>query len=242
MADQTTQTTQTRPQPKIVTRTEWMKQREKMLAAEKAFTHERDALSARRREMPWMKIDTDYVFEGQDGPQSLKDLFNGRRQLIVYHLMFAPEWEWACKSCSFWADQFDGAILHLHARDTSFVAISRAPLDKLARQAKRLGWTFPWLSAQKNRFAYDMGFSFEAGDTEGVYNFGKKPHPNMTDLPGFSVFILGDDGEVYQTYNVQGRGQDITNGTYNLLDFTALGRNEDGLPHTMAWVKLHDEY
>src|SRR5262245_23036843 len=183
MADQATQ-----PKPKIVSRKEWMKQREAMLAAEKDLTHRRDALSAKRREMPWTKIEQDYVFEGPDGPLTLRELFNGRGQLIVYHLMFVPEWEWACKSCSFWADQFDGSIPHLHARDTSFVSISRAPLAKLERQAKRLGWSFPWYSAEKNRFAYDMGFSFAPDDHDAIYNFGKKPHPGMTDLPGFTVF------------------------------------------------------
>jgi predicted dithiol-disulfide oxidoreductase (DUF899 family) len=228
-------------QAKIVDRKEWMKQREALLAAEKAFTKERDALSARRREMPWVKVDKGYTFEGPDGEVSLSDLFNGRGQLIVYHLMFAPEWEWACKSCSFWADQFDGAVPHLNARDTSFVAISRAPLAKLERQAKRLGWKFPWVSAEKNRFAFDFGFSFEPGAKDGLYNF--RPVPGtMTDLPGFTMFSKGEDGQIYQTYNVQGRGQDITNGAYNMLDMTAKGRDEDSLPNSMAWVKLHDEY
>lgn len=168
---------------RIATQEDWLKAREALLVQEKAFTHERDALSARRREMPWLKIEQDYVFEGPDGRKSLEDLFDGRSQLIVYHLMFAPEWDWACKSCSFWADQFDGAIPHLRARDTSFVAISRAPLEKLQRQAQRLGWTFPWLSAAKNPFAYDMGFSFEADAKDAVYNFNKLPRPGMTDLP-----------------------------------------------------------
>ena len=227
---------------RIATQEDWLKQREALLAAEKAFTHERDRLSARRREMPWLKIEKDYVFEGVDGAKSLADLFDGRGQLIVYHLMFAPEWEWACKSCSFWADQFDGSIPHLRARDTSFVAISRAPLEKLQRQAKRLGWEFPWLSAAKNRFAYDMGFSFEPDAKDAVYNFGKLPKPGATDLPGFSIFTREPDGQIYKTYNVQGRGQDITNAAYNLLDFTAKGRDEDHLPFTMSWVKLHDEY
>jgi predicted dithiol-disulfide oxidoreductase (DUF899 family) len=228
-------------QHRIVGKAEWLKQREALLAAEKDFTHQRDALSAKRREMPWVKIDKDYVFDGPEGKASLADLFSGRGQLIVYHLMFAPEWEWACKSCSFWADQFDGAIPHLNARDTSFAAISRAPLEKLQRHAKRLGWTFPWLSAASNPFAFDFGFSFEPDAKDGVYNF--RPVPGrMTDLPGFTVFSKGADGAVYQTYNVQGRGQDITNGAYNLLDFTAKGRNEDSLPSTMQWVKLHDEY
>ena len=226
----------------VVNRKEWMAQREALLETEKAFTRQRDALSARRREMPWLKIDQDYWFEGPEGEVALSELFNGRSQLIVYHLMFAPEWEWACKSCSFWADQFDGAIAHLNARDTSFVAISRAPLEKLQRHARRLGWKFPWYSAAKNRFAFDFGFSFEPDAKDAVYNFDKLPRPGMTDLHGFTVFSKGPDGAAYQTYNVQGRGQDITNGAYNLLDHTAKGRDEDGLPFSMQWVRLHDEY
>ncbi|MEO7385714.1 MAG: DUF899 family protein [Gammaproteobacteria bacterium] len=227
---------------KVVSRQEWMAQREALLAAEKSFTRERDALSASRREMPWLRIDEDYVFAGPDGPVSLVQLFDGRGQLIVNHLMFAPDWEWACKSCSFWADQFDGALPHLRARDTSFAAISRAPVAKLQRQAKRLGWHFPWVSAEKNRFAYDFGFSFApVANGDEVYNFRPLPRP-MTDLPGFSLFSRGPDGGIYQTYNIQGRGQDIINGAYNLLDFTAKGRDESGLPASMHWVRLHDEY
>jgi predicted dithiol-disulfide oxidoreductase (DUF899 family) len=229
-------------QATIVDRTEWLKQRAALLTAEKAFTKERDALSARRRQMPWVKVGQRYRFDAPDGQLSLEDLFDGRGQLIVYHLMFAPEWDWACKSCSYWADQFDGAVPHLHARDTSLVAISRAPLEKLARHARRLGWKFPWYSAQHNRFAYDFGFSFEPDAQNAVYNFGPLPHPGMTDLPGFSVFAKGDDGLIYHTYSVQGRGQDITNGAYNMLDFTPKGRDEDKLPFTMQWVRYHDDY
>jgi predicted dithiol-disulfide oxidoreductase (DUF899 family) len=229
---------------KIVNRKEWMAQREALLEAEKAFTRERDALSARRREMPWLKIEQSYVFDGPNGEVSLDGLFDGRGQLIVYHLMFPPEWEWACKSCSYWADQFDGAIPHLRARDTSFVAISRAPLEKLQRHAKRLGWKFPWLSAEKNRFAYDFGFSFEPetlASGKALYNF-RPATGSETERPGFTMFSKGSDGAIYQTYNVQGRGQDITNGAYNMLDFTAKGRDEGSLPFSMQWVRLHDEY
>jgi predicted dithiol-disulfide oxidoreductase (DUF899 family) len=231
-------------QPKIVNRSEWMAQREALLAAEKAFTHERDALSARRRQMPWVKVEETYVFDGPDGKVSLDELFNGRGQLIVYHFMFAPESEWGCKSCSYWADQFDGAIPHLNARDTSFVAISRAPLEKLQLHAKRLGWRFSWLSSRANRFSYDFGFSFEpekVASGQAMYNFRPAP-PSPADLPGFSIFSKGPDGAIYQTYNIQGRGQDIINGAYNLMDFTAKGRDEDGLPFSMQWVRLHDEY
>ncbi len=226
---------------RIASRDAWMAQREALLADEKAFTRERDALSARRRAMPWLKIDSDYVFDGPAGKVALSELFDGCSQLIVYHFMFAPEQDYGCKSCSFWADQFDGAIPHLRARDTAFVAISRAPLEKLTRQAQRLGWKFPWVSANENRFAYDFGFSFEPDSQDAVYNFRKLTKPNP-DLPGFTIFAKGPDGTIYQTYNIQGRGQDIINAAYNMLDFTAKGRDEDALPHSMNWVRYNDAY
>ncbi len=231
-------------QPRTVTREEWLAQRNALLQAEKDFTKARDALSAKRREMPWVRMDEDYVFDGPEGRIALKDLFDGRSQLIVYHFMFAPEWEWGCKSCSFWADQFDGAIPHLNARDTSFVAISRAPLEKLKRHADRLGWKFRWLSSASNRFNFDFAVSFDPdamAKGEATYNYRKQPVP-MTDLQGFSVFVKDRDGAVYHTYSGFGRAQDITNTTYNWLDMTPAGRGEKGLPFSMQWVKLHDEY
>ena len=228
--------------PTIVTREEWLEARRALLAEEKRFTEKRDALTEQRRAMPWVKLDANYVFDGPNGPVNLADLFGGRSQLVVYHFMFAPEAEWGCKSCSFWADHFDGAIPHLNARDTSFVAISRAPVEKLQRQAARLGWSFPWVSSGANSFNYDFAVSFEP-DAEGkaVYNYQKQPVP-FKDLQGVSVFAKGADGAIYHTYSTYGRGQDIINGAYNILDMTPKGRDEAGLPFTMAWVRLHDEY
>jgi predicted dithiol-disulfide oxidoreductase (DUF899 family) len=227
---------------RIASREEWLKARLALLAAEKDFTKQRDALTAKRRAMPWMKVDRDYVFKAPTGSVSLADLFAGRSQLLVYHFMFAPEAEWGCKSCSFWADQFDGAIPHLNARDTSFVAISRAPVEKLQRQAKRLGWKFPWVSSGGTTFNYDFAVSFEPdAKGEAVYNYEKRPVP-FKDLQGFSVFAAGDDGSIYHAYSTYGRGQDITNGAYNMLDMTPKGRDEDSLPFSMHWVRYHDEY
>ncbi|RYG36324.1 MAG: DUF899 domain-containing protein [Burkholderiales bacterium] len=225
---------------RISTREDWMAERRKLLAAEKEFTKQRDALSERRRAMPWVKIETDYVFDAPTGPVKLADLFAGRSQLVVYHFMFAPNNEWGCKSCSFWADHFDGEIPHLNARDTSFVAISRAPLEKLQRQAKRLGWKFPWVSSGNTTFNYDFAVSFDdPSDPTNEYNYTKSklPHP---DLPGYSVFVRGQDGEIYHTYSTFARGIDLNNGTYNVLDMTPQGRNEG--PQIMSWVKFHDEY
>lgn len=227
---------------RVATREEWLAARAELMAAEKAFTKQRDDLNAKRRTMPWVKLDKDYVFDGPNGQVGLERLFDGRSQLIVYHFMFAPESEWGCKSCSFWADHFDGAIAHLNARDTSFVAISRAPIDKLQRQAKRLGWNFPWVSSGKSTFNYDFNVSFEP-DAEGkaIYNYERRQVP-MKDMQGMSVFAKGSDGAIYHTYSTYGRGQDLVNGAYNMLDLTPKGRDEDSLPFTMAWVKLHDEY
>ncbi len=227
---------------KVATREEWLKARTSLLAAEKEFTHQRDALSARRRAMPWVKIDKDYVFDAPTGPVKLSDLFAGRSQLVVYHFMFAPEAEIGCKSCSFWADHFDGAIPHLNARDTSFVAISRGPIAKLQRQAKRLGWKFPWVSSGGNTFNYDFAVSFEPdANGEALYNYEKQKVP-FKDLQGVSIFVKSEDGAIYHAYSTYGRGQDILNGAYNILDMTPKGRDEDELPYPMAWVKLHDEY
>jgi predicted dithiol-disulfide oxidoreductase (DUF899 family) len=229
-------------QPAVVTREEWLKARRALLAEEKQFTEQRDALTEKRRAMPWVKLEQGYIFDGSDGPVSLDDLFNGRSQLVVYHFMFAPEAEWGCKSCSFWADHFDGAIPHLNTRDTSFVAISRAPIEKLQRQASRLGWSFPWVSSGRSSFNYDFAVSFETdADGQAVYNYEKQTVP-FKDLQGVSVFVKGADGAIYHSYSTYGRGQDIINGAYNILDMTPKGRDEAGLPFTMAWVKLHDEY
>lgn len=225
---------------RIATREDWLAERRKLLAAEKDFTKQRDALSERRRSMPWVKIDKDYVFDAPTGPVSLSDLFAGRSQLVVYHFMFAPNNDWGCKSCSFWADHFDGEIPHLNARDTSFVAISRAPLEKLQRQANRLGWKFPWVSSGKTSFNYDFAVSFDdPSDPENEYNYTKTRVPH-SDLPGYSVFVRGSDGEIYHTYSTFSRGIDLNNGTYNVLDMTPIGRNEGA--QIMSWVKFHDEY
>lgn len=226
----------------VATREDWLVARAELMAAEKAFTKGRDELNAQRRTMPWVKLEKEYVFDGPNGPVSLNDLFEGRRQLIVYHFMFTPDWEWGCKSCSFWADHFDGAIPHLHARDTSFAAISRASIEKLQRHAGRLGWKFPWVSSGNSTFNFDFDVSFEPdADGKATYNYAKRQVP-AKDMQGMSVFAKGADGAIYHTYSTYGRGQDIINGAYNMLDLTPKGRDEDSLPFTMAWVKLHDEY
>jgi predicted dithiol-disulfide oxidoreductase (DUF899 family) len=229
---------------RIVSHEEWLEARKDLLAEEKAFTHARDALSAKRRALPWVKIEKPYRFEGPQGPLSLGALFAGKRQLVIQHFMFAPDWEKPCKSCSFWADGFNGIAPHLAARDTAFVAVSRAPVDKLEALKRRMGWTFPWVSSGDGDFNYDFAVSFRDEDLAAgtaTYNYAAK-QGSMKDLPGVSAFIRGEDGAVYHTYSCFARGLDILNPAYNLLDVTALGRHEEGLTFPMSWVKLHDEY
>jgi len=226
----------------VVSQADWLKAREQLLAREKEFTRLRDALSARRRELPWVKIDKDYRFEGREGVVSLADLFGDRKQLVVYHLMFAPDWDKPCKSCSFWADGYNGTVPHLAARDTRLVAVSRAPPPKLQATAERMGWTFPWY-ASDGEFGHDFGAVFRDDEiASGAVSYNYRMQPiKMHDLPGFSAFVR-EDGAIYHTYSCYSRGLDMMNPAYQLLDLTALGRQEEGLPNPMAWVRRHDEY
>jgi predicted dithiol-disulfide oxidoreductase (DUF899 family) len=225
----------------VATREEWLSARKALLAEEKEFTRARDALSAKRRELPWVRIDKPYRFEGPEGTLSLSDLFGPNRQLIVQHFMFAPEWEKPCKSCSFWADGYNGIVAHLAQRDTAFVAVSRAPIEKLEARKRQMGWTFPWVSSGNGDFNYDFAVSFREGQADGAtYNYQPKQGA-MTDLPGMSAFVKVDRA-VYHAYSCFARGLDLLNSAYNYLDLTPLGRQEDGLPFPMSWVKLRDEY
>ncbi|MGI9418895.1 MAG: DUF899 domain-containing protein [Geminicoccaceae bacterium] len=227
---------------KLVTREDWLLERKALLEREKAFTRERDALTEARRALPMVAIDRAYVFETEDGPQSLADLFDGKRQLVVYHFMYGPDWQQACASCSFWSDHFNGIDIHLAARDTAFVVISNAPLATLLAYRARMGWTFKWVSAGKTTFGQDFGVSFhdEAAMNSTGYNYGRKPY--ASENPGLSVFFKLPDGVVAHSYSTYGRGLDILNTAYHLLDMTPKGRDEDGLSHGMAWVRRHDEY
>lgn len=229
--------------PKIVSKEEWLTARKALLAKEKAFTKERDALSAARREMPMVKLAKDYTFEGEKGSARLRDLFGTKRQLAVYHFMFDPSWEEGCKSCSLVADHFERSTIHLAARDVSFVAISRAPLAKISAFQKRMGWSFPWLSSEKSDFNYDFGVSFRPEDkVDGMvsYNYGLTKFPS-SEAPGLSIF-LKDGDDVFHTYSTYARGLDILVGAYNYLDLMPLGRQEADLPYGMAWVRHRDKY
>jgi predicted dithiol-disulfide oxidoreductase (DUF899 family) len=228
----------------VVSREKWIAAREQLLAKEKEFTRLRDQLSERRRALPWERVEKDYVFEGPKGKETLAQVFDGRSQLVVYHFMFAPEAEVPCKSCSFWADNFNGIIAHLNQRDVTFVAISRAPLPKLQAFAKRLGWSFTWLSSGGNDFNYDYNVSFRPGDAgKGGASYNYRPtETTMADLPGISVFSRDAEGQVFHTYSCYARGLDMMNTAYHYLDLVPKGRDETELPHTMSWVKFRDLY
>jgi len=227
----------------VVSEAEWLVARKDLLTREKEFNHQRDALSKARRSLPWVKIDKEYVFDGPDGKETLADLFDGRSQLIVYHFMFGPDWEEGCKSCSYLADQFDGANWHLPQRDVTLVAISRAPLSKLEPYKKRMGWRFKWLSSQGNDFNLDYHVSFTKEDEvrgNVYYNYGMGEFIS-DELPGLSVFYKNEDGKIFHTYSTYARGLDILVGTYNFLDLVPKGRNENP-ESTMDWVRRHDQY
>ena len=228
---------------KIVAPAEWLEARKALLAREKEFNRLRDDLSRRRRELPWERVEKTYLFDGPDGKESLADLFDGRSQLIVYHFMYGPDWEAPCKSCSFWADNFNSIIPHLNARDVTLIAVSRAPLKDFAAFKQRLGWTFKWVSSFENDFNRDYHVSFtpeELERGENLYNY--KPQNRLgPEQPGVSVFYKDDDGSIYHTYSSYSRGIDMLNGTYHYLDIVPKGRNESG-PHKMSWVRFHDEY
>jgi len=222
-------------EPTVASREEWLSARLDLLQAEKELTRRRDELSRQRRALPWVRIDKTYQFDSADGPRSLPDLFDGRSQLLVYHFMFGPDWDEGCPSCSFWADNFDGIGVHLAHRDVTFLAVSRAPLDRLMAYRSRMGWTFPWVSSLGSDFNMDFGVSEAA-----TYNYVPAASPEE-ELPGLSAFAQRD-GEVFHTYSCYSRGIDAFNGAYQLLDLTPKGRDESGLPHSMAWVHRHDAY
>ena len=228
----------------IVSQEQWLAARKALLAKEKEFTHARDQLSAARRELPWVKISKNYVFDDPAGKQTLADLFDGRSQLIVYHFMLGPNWVQGCPSCSYLADHFDGAIPHLAQRDVTMLAISRAPLAEIEAYKKRMGWKFKWLSSFGSDFNHDFHVSFtpeEKATGRVEYNYTAGAFPSE-EAPGISVFTKNAAGDIFHTYSAYARGLDILIGAYNLLDLAPKGRDEDALPWSMAWVKRHDEY
>ena len=215
--------------PPVVSQEEWLTARKDFLTKEKAFTRQRDALSAERRMLPMVKIDKEYVFDGPDGKASLLDLFDGRRQLIVGHFMFDPSWDDGCPSCSAGADEMSsGHLEHLRARDTTLVYVSRAPLAKIESYKSRKGWTFPWYSSYGSDFNYDFHVTLDETVTPAEYNFRRltEHDDEPFEAPGRSHF-LRDGDDVFHTYSVYARGLETMGGSYYLLDETALGRQEE---------------
>lgn len=232
--------------PRVASRDEWLAARTQLLRKEKAYTKLRDRLSAERRELPMVQIDKEYIFEGPDGKASLLDLFDGRRQLIVYHFMFDPEWDEGCTGCSFLVDNI-GHLAHLHAANTSLVLVSRAPLTKLAPFKARMGWTVPWFSSFACDFNYDFRVTLDEAVTSVEYNYMNKAELEQKnepwflegEQPGLSVF-LRDSEHTFHTYSTYARGGELLLGTFNYLDLTPLGRQEDA--GIMSWVRHHDRY
>ena len=234
---------QTLSNPTIVSPEEWLAARREFLREEKELTRLRDKLAARRRELPWVKVDKAYTFESPGGPVSLADLFEGRSQLVVYHFMFGPGWEEGCKSCSYVSDHLATTVVHLKARDVAFAAISHAPLAEFAPFKQRMGWTFNWVSSDGSDFNYDYHVSFTAEEMakgKVYYNYELMEFP-MEEAPGLSVFAKDANGDIYHTYSTYGRGLDPLIGTYTVLDLVPKGRDENP-DAPMSWVRYHDRY
>ena len=229
---------------KIVTPDEWLAARTELLAKEKSFTRLRDELSEARRQLPWVRVEKNYAFKSVDGQASLSDLFDGRHQLIVYHFMYGSDWEEGCPSCSFWADNYDRFIVHLNHRDISMVAISNAPAENLAAYRDRMGWSFNWLSSMGTDFNRDYHVSFTPEEMDAgkvFYNYRETQFPS-SEGPGISVFYRDDDGSIFHTYSCYSRGLDMLNAAYHHMDLVPKGRDEADLPHSMAWLRRHDQY
>jgi predicted dithiol-disulfide oxidoreductase (DUF899 family) len=215
----------TKQNHQVVSRAEWTERRAELLKKEKDLTKQRDALTREIRTLPWVKIEKNYLFQTSHGKKMLVDLFEGKSQLLVYHFMLGPGWGQGCPSCSFWADQFAGLSIHLPHRDVAFKVISRAPLEEIEKYKKRMGWSFDWVSSAGSDFNFDIGVSKGEKD----------------ESPGISIFYR-DGNDVYHTYFTTGRGLEVLNPTYGILDLVPLGRNEGELEWPMQWVKRHDEY
>lgn len=229
--------------PKTATREQWREARIELLRSEKELTRRSDELARQRRALPWVEAEKDYAFETEKGTERLADLFEGRSQLLVFHLMYAPEWEGACSGCSFTADHLDGAVAHLEAAGVTFVAISRAPLAKLDAYKRRMGWGFRWVSSEHSDFNYDFGVSFSGEQQENgaEHNYRWADElaevvPDLSDATGISTFVL-DGGVVYHTYSAYDRGTDVLSTTWQLLDRVPFGRRDE-----VGWLRRHDEY
>jgi predicted dithiol-disulfide oxidoreductase (DUF899 family) len=230
-------------QPRIVSETEWLAERKRLLVEEKEFTRLGDRLSAEKRKLSWVKVEKQYVFDGPQGKETLADLFGGRSQLIVYHFMFGPDWGEGCPVCSMAADNFDGNAVHLAQRDVTLVVVSRARPAQIEAFKKRMGWKFKWVSSYGTDFNHDYRVSFAKDDvTKGnIYNFDTSGFPS-DEAPGLSVFYKDESGTIFRTYSCFARGGEFLLGPYSYLDLVPKGRDEADLPFGVAWVRHHDRY
>jgi predicted dithiol-disulfide oxidoreductase (DUF899 family) len=227
----------------IVSREEWLDARKALLARERAMAHELDAIRAERRQLPWVKIEKPYVFEGPEGGCTLRDLFGGRSQLAIYHFMLTPGSDHVCPGCSLTMDHVDAARQHFEHADLAFAAVSRAPVGRIEEVRHRMGWTFPWVSSDDGDFNYDFAVSFTPEDRaagRAFYNYGVTKIERSPDMFGVSIFVKDENGEIFHSYSTYHRGTELLMGAFNWLDLTPKGRNETG--GTMSWVRLHDQY
>jgi predicted dithiol-disulfide oxidoreductase (DUF899 family) len=233
----------------VVTKSEWLAAGAKLVALEKAFTRERDKLSANRREMPWVEVEKEYTFDTPEGKKTLGQLFEGKSQLIVFHFMFGPGWAEGCEGCSFVSDHTDTAVPHIESKDVKFVAISRAPLAEFLPFKKHMGWHFDWVSSAGTTFNYDYDVSFKPEElAEPVFYNYREQKLNYEEQNGITVFVKTPEGRIFRTYSAYERGEDLFMTTYNWLDITPRGRDEN-MPGTgqwnsvnpSNWVRLHDQ-
>jgi len=229
---------------KVVSQAEWLEVRKALLAEEKALTRQRDAVSQKRRELPWVKVEKEYVFDTPNGKKTLADLFDGRGQLVIYHFMFGPGWGEGCPRCSMGADHFDRSVVHLAQRDVTLMAVSRAPLAEIAAFKKRMGWNFTWVSSYDSEFNYDYRVSFtkeEMASGKFNYNYSMIGFPTE-EATGTSVFYK-EGNDVFHTYSSYARAAEGMLGTYHFLDLVPKGRDEEKFGRdAMAWVRHHDRY
>jgi len=230
-------------EPRVTSRDAWLEERRALLAKEKELMRKTDALRQAARDLPWVDVE-DYAFTGPGGETKLSELFEGRSQLIIYHFMFGPQAETGCPSCSLITDSIDPSRPHLAARDVSLVLVSRAPVERLMAYRERMGWSVPWVSSASSRFNPDFQASTDDVNADGTffYNFENMNRYPPGEQPGISVFRKGDDGRIFHTYSAYARGLEVFMPTYTLLDYVPQGRDEQGLPWGMAWVRRHDEY
>jgi predicted dithiol-disulfide oxidoreductase (DUF899 family) len=228
----------------VVSQQQWLQAHRDFLAKEKELTKLSDDLARQRRELPWTRVEKDYLFTGPRGKATLADLFNGRSQLATYHFMFGPDWDEGCPGCSYVTDHLDGAVEHLKARDVTLVLVSRAPQEKLAAFQKRMGWHVPWFSSGDCTFNQDFGVTFtqeQVASEAKAYNLDSRP-PYSDENPGISFFYKDGSGVIFRTYSAYARGLEVLLSAYAILDRAPKGRDEEGLPMPMAWLRHHDKY